>query len=105
MDGNSIPQPIYCTCTCLGLPYPSLHDGGSALVLKNLDSVSSTEPKALTAEQFDEEARILPICGQTCTRGTRDPDIQIFLRTHEVVEEFCRQFFWLLGVRLLSGQI
>lgn len=47
------------------LCYLSLEDGGSELVLKNLDRVSSMELKAWTVEMRDEEARILLICQQT----------------------------------------
>lgn len=47
------------------LSYLSLGVGNSELVLKNLDSVSSMDPKAWTLEMFEEEAKILEICEQT----------------------------------------
>lgn len=45
--------------------YLSLEGGGSELVLKNFERVSSMELKAWTVEMWDEAARILPICEQT----------------------------------------
>lgn len=47
------------------LSYLSLGVGNSELVLKNLDRVSSMDPKAWTLEMFEEEAKILEICEQT----------------------------------------
>lgn len=47
------------------LCYLSMEDGGSELVLKNLERVSSMELKAWTVDMWDEEARIPLICQQT----------------------------------------
>lgn len=49
----------------LRLFYLSLEGGGSELVLKNFERVSSIELKASTVETWDEEARILDIYRQT----------------------------------------
>lgn len=60
-------KPVQALLFTAGLKssYLSLADGGSELVLKNLDKVSSMELKACTVEMWDEEARILAICGWT----------------------------------------
>ena len=51
------------TCASPIPPYLSLEEGGSELVLNNLDRVSSMELKGCTIETWDEEDRILVICG------------------------------------------
>lgn len=53
----------------LMLSYLSLEGGGSELLLKSLDRVSSMELKVCTVEMRDEDARILDICGHTAVGG------------------------------------